>query len=108
MAPTAPMIGLKGDVVEDFAQIVGVAGSVMIVSAFFCDQQGWLASRSLPYLALNLVGSLSIIASLFYAWNLPSVLIEGFWAAITVYGLVRRLRPDPSQSGRVHFEKSRS
>jgi hypothetical protein len=83
---------LKGDVLQDFTQIAGVAGSLMIVSAFFSDQQGWLASRSLPYLLLNLVGSLSIIFSLFYAWNLPSVLIEGFWAAITVYGLARRLR----------------
>jgi hypothetical protein len=105
---------MERDVVEDFAQIAGIAGSVMIVSAFFSDQQGWLGSRSLPYLALNLVGSLSIIASLFYAWNLPSVLIEGFWTAITVYGLIRRLlsirsdRPEPGQSGRIHFEKSRS
>jgi len=38
----------------------------------------------------DLAGALLILVSLFAEWNLPSVVVEGFWAAISVYGLVNR------------------
>jgi len=69
-------------------QTLGVVGSLVIVIAYFSDQCGWLKSRSLPYLTMNLAGSVGILISLVDAWNLPSVVIEGFWALISVYGLV--------------------
>ena len=32
------------------------------------------------------------MASLWTAWNFPSAVIEAIWAAISLYGLVRRWR----------------
>jgi hypothetical protein len=32
------------------------------------------------------------LISLFFAWNLPAVIIEGFWIVISFYGLFRALR----------------
>jgi hypothetical protein len=77
---------------SDLMQIAGIVGSILIIIAFFSNQQGWMKSRSLPYVLLNLAGSLCIIASLIDAWNFPSFVIEAFWAMISVYGLARRLR----------------
>jgi hypothetical protein len=71
---------------------VGLAGSVLILVAYFLNQRGQLASSDRRFPALNLAGALLILFSLMYAWNLPSVLIEAFWAAISLYGLTRPRR----------------
>jgi hypothetical protein len=70
----------------------GFVGVAIIVSAYFANQQGWLSSEDWRFPAANLVGSLLILASLYTACNFPSVVIEVIWAAISLYGLSRRLR----------------
>jgi hypothetical protein len=70
----------------------GIVGAGLVVIAYFATIQGWLASSDWRFPAANLVGSLLILVSLYHAWNLPSVVIEVFWAAIGVYGLIRNLR----------------
>jgi hypothetical protein len=67
----------------------GFVGVVLIVAAYFANQQDWLASSDWRFPALNLLGSALIMASLFVQWNLPSAVIEGFWIAISAYGLAR-------------------
>jgi len=47
-----------------------------------------MSSTGPRFLSLNLAGSALILSSLYYQWNLPSVVIESFWAAISLYGLV--------------------
>ena len=37
-------------------------------------------------------GATLVLTSLLVAWNLPSVILECFWGAISVYGLMRSLR----------------
>jgi hypothetical protein len=70
---------------------VGVFGSLLIVIAYFANLRGSLPNTSLAYLLLNLVGALLILFSLWRAWNTAAVVMEGFWAAISVYGLMRAL-----------------
>ena len=75
---------------ETYMSTVGLAGSALIIVAYFFNQQGWMSSTGPRFLSLNLGGSALILCSLYYQWNLPSVVIEGFWAAISVYGLMKR------------------
>jgi len=70
----------------------GIVGVAMVVAAYFANQQGWVSAEDWRYPAANLVGSLLILASLYSAWNFPSAVIEAIWAAISLYGLGRRLR----------------
>ena len=72
--------------------LVGIAGAAIIVAAYFANQQDWLSSRDWRFPAANLVGALLILTSFYSAWNLPSVVIEIFWVAISLYGLARSLR----------------
>ena len=72
--------------------LAGFVGVGFIVVAYFANQQGWLRSDDWRFPTANLVGSLLILVSLWTAWNFPSAVIEAIWAAISVYGLVRRWR----------------
>jgi drug/metabolite transporter (DMT)-like permease len=72
--------------------VAGFVGVACIVTAYFANQQGSLNSEDWRFPAANLVGSLLILASLWTAWNFPSVVIEVIWAAISLYGLSRRLQ----------------
>lgn len=69
---------------------IGLFGAAIFVVAYFANQARWLRSDDWRFPAANLAGSLLILVSLFAEWNLPSVVIEGFWAAISVYGLTNR------------------
>lgn len=76
----------------DLFTIAGVVGALIVVAAYFASQQEWLSSSDWRFPVSNLVGAGLILLSLTTAWNLPSAVIEGFWAAISVYGLVRSRR----------------
>jgi hypothetical protein len=76
----------------DVFRAVGLIGVGIILAAYFANQQRWLRSEDWRFPAANLVGSLLILVSLYAEWNLPSVVIEVFWIAISVYGLVNRPR----------------
>ncbi|MGH7079632.1 MAG: CBU_0592 family membrane protein [Acetobacteraceae bacterium] len=74
----------------DVVMAAGIVGAVIVVIAYFANQQGWLSSADWRFPAANFLGSVLILASLTTAWNLPSAVIESFWAAISLYGLARR------------------
>ncbi len=70
----------------------GLVGVCVILSVYFANQQDWLDAKRWQFPAANLAGSLLILLSLWDAWNLPSVVIEIAWSAISVWGLIRRSR----------------
>jgi hypothetical protein len=72
--------------------IAGLAGVCVILSVYFANQQDWLDAKRWQFPAANLAGSLLILMSLWDAWNLPSAVIEIAWAAISLWGLIRRHR----------------
>ena len=69
---------------------IGLVGVGFIVVAYFATQKRWLSSEDWRFPAANLAGSLLILASLFVEWNTPSAVIEFFWIAISLYGLVKQ------------------
>ncbi len=74
------------------ADLAGYAGAAVVVVAYFLNQRGRLASADPRFPAMNLGGSLLIIASLVFHPNLPSIVIEAFWSAISLYGVGKSLR----------------
>jgi hypothetical protein len=72
--------------------IFGLIGSAIVVIAYLLNQTNRLASSDWRFPAANLVGAGAILLSLTDAWNLPAAVIEFFWAAISLYGLVRSFR----------------
>ena len=69
---------------------IGLLGAAIFVVDYLANQARWLSAHDWRFPAANLAGSLLILLSLLVEWNLPSVVIEAFWAAISVYGLLNR------------------
>ena len=70
----------------------GFVGAACFATAYFANLQGWLPSSGRAFPALNLLGAVLVLISLFDAWNLPSVVLEVFWAAISLHGVLRNRR----------------
>ncbi|HEY8950294.1 MAG TPA: hypothetical protein VIM56_15520 [Rhizomicrobium sp.] len=73
----------------DIYTFVGFLGALVVLLAYWGNQADRLPSHDWRFPAANLIGSILILVSLYDAWNWPSVVIELFWATISVYGLVR-------------------
>ena len=74
------------------SDIVGLAGVSFIVGTYFLSQIGRMDVRRPLYPALNGCGAVLILVSLYFSFNLASFVIELFWLAISLVGLVRSLR----------------
>ncbi len=75
-----------------WSDLVGIAGVVLVLLAYLLLQTGKLPSTTASYSLLNLLGSLAILVSLAYAFNLSSLVIQVAWIAISIYGLRRAWR----------------
>ena len=71
--------------------LVGNLGVFLVVLAFYLLQTERLNSRDIRYSLLNLTGAILLLISLLVNWNLSSVIIELFWIAISLIGIVRHV-----------------
>lgn len=69
--------------------LVGYAGVALILAAYALLQVDRISAKSLTYSALNGLGAAGVLVSLWYAPNLPAVVIETAWLLISVFGLYR-------------------
>jgi hypothetical protein len=72
--------------------VISIIGVFIIVGTYFLLQSGRLASTNLTYSWLNIIGSVLILYSLFYDWNLSSVVINISWIIISLIGLYRNFQ----------------
>jgi len=75
--------------VELFAVIIGNIGVVCFLVAYFLMQNEKIAHNGIPYLVLNLAGSILLMISLTIQWNLAAFALEAAWALISIYGIYR-------------------
>lgn len=72
--------------------LLGIAGSVCIVVAYYLTISGRLDLRRPLYSLLNAIGATLLLISLSVDFNLGATVIEGFWLAISLYGFARSSR----------------
>ncbi|MCF6765401.1 hypothetical protein L3V82_06420 [Thiotrichales bacterium 19S3-7] len=69
--------------------LVGNVGVILCLGCFFGIQVGKISPKKMTYSALNFIGSLLIIFSLYFAFNLSAFIIEIAWLLISFYGMCR-------------------
>ncbi len=69
--------------------LLGVAGVLMMLVAYAGGQIGRLQMDKAPALVMNLIGSSLVLLSLTQKFNLPAALMEGAWAVVALFGLVK-------------------
>jgi hypothetical protein len=83
----------------DLFDLAGFVGVLLIVIAYLLLQLDKLPSSSLSFSLLNAVGSLLIMFSLVFKFNVSAFLIEVFWFLISLLGLskwlIARKQPPP-------------
>ena len=74
------------------AQVVQVAGALMVLSAFVGAQHGVLHTRSRVYLVLNVLGAgtLTVLAALDRQYGF--LLLEGVWTLVSLWALGKSAR----------------
>lgn len=71
------------------ADTIGIIGVVLILIAYFFLSTGRWIADSMVYQLLNFIGAWLILYSLYFHWNLASVVIEIAWVAISLVGIYR-------------------
>jgi len=71
--------------------VIGTLGVGVIVVTYFLLQIDKISSQQFIYSLLNGVGAALILISLYYDFNLPSVIVEAFWLVISVFGILKYL-----------------
>jgi len=75
----------------DWATLVGFLGMACIIAAY--AYLTWSEAPN-PFVlhGTNLAGAALLTVSLLVHTNWPSLVLEGFWAAIAIYGLAKAFR----------------
>ena len=79
----------------DWTVIVGLAGMIVTLVAYFLLQAQKLHGNGLVNQLMNAIGALGVALSLLFGtFNLSAFLLEAVWFVISIYGIVvaRRVR----------------
>ena len=87
------------------ANYVGFAGMACIIGAYGYQTTSADANPFVQH-GVNLLGAMLLTVSLLVYTNLASLVLEFFWAAIAITGLVRAWRARKRRHGAVSRERS--
>jgi len=76
---------------SNYSNEIGLCGVIITVVWYFLLQIGKCRSTDLHFSVANIIGSIFLLISLIYHWNLSSVIIEIVWMLISLYGVVKSL-----------------
>lgn len=74
------------------ADLIGVLGTSLVVGAFILLQLERVNPSGLNYNLMNLMGAIFLLISLCIHFNLASFIIELFWIAASLIGLIKYFR----------------
>jgi hypothetical protein len=77
---------------EKMPDIVGIIGVIIILVAYYWVSMGRYTAKNFNFQALNFLGAWLILFSLYFHWNLSSVLIEIAWIIISMIGMYRIIK----------------
>lgn len=77
------------DLISTGAHVLGFLGMVCVVIAFNQTVSGKWDSQGTRFNTVNLIGAICLLLSLLIHFNLGSFVIEIFWIAISLKGLMR-------------------
>jgi len=81
--------------IADFVGLIGVAA---YLAAYGLLQIGMLRIEDIRYVALNAIGSVAIMYSLLFNFNLSSFIAQFFWLILTIVGYIRTWRQQAQRS----------
>lgn len=73
-----------------------VVGATLILTTFVLAQMGRLQPASMAYLVLNLLGAGTLATVAAIDGDTGFLLLEGVWAAVSAYSILRSVRAGPS------------
>lgn len=76
----------------DVPTIIGFVGVFIVLVAYALLAAGRLSNDDMRYPVLNIIGTLGIAYSLLYQWNLPSMVTQLIWIAVSIVGMMRIAR----------------
>lgn len=68
---------------------VGNVGVFFIIVSYLMLQLNIISIANIKYSLMNLMGALLVIISLISNFNMSAFIIEAFWAAISLIGIVK-------------------
>ena len=75
--------------IETISDVIGLIGVSMTLVAYLLLQISVLKINDIAYSAVNAIGSVLILFSLIFHWNLSCFVIEAFWLGISLFGMIK-------------------
>ena len=79
------------DILLKISDPIGLIGVAAILVAYLFLSTGRWSGSSLKFQAINFLGAWLILFSLYFHWNLSSVVIEIAWVIISFIGMYRAI-----------------
>ena len=73
----------------DFFDWIGIMGSLLIAGAYYGVSNEYFSPKKLLYHLINLIGSFSILISLYYKPNPGAIIIELLWIFIAISSIYK-------------------
>jgi len=69
-----------------------MVGMACVVFAYFAVERDWFNNKEVKFYVINLIGAVLLLISLLINFNLGSFVIEIFWIAISIFGIINNYK----------------